>query len=137
VITKLILTDLVKDPSVWKRIYDVGAEIRKRLLFKKAFDIMEYVLTHEARVEAHQSQIQAVNQVEREGLVDAAKLFPRGGSHDSIGRDVEAFDRLLYAEWEAGLKVKDEKEKRREFREFLSHRQKIWDEEYARWLKSR
>jgi hypothetical protein len=111
--------------------------VRKPLLVKKAFDIMEYGLTYESRVEAHQSQVQAVKQVESEGLIDSAKLFPKGGNHESISRDVEAFDRLLYAEWESGLKTMDAKERRREFTEFLSHRQKIWDEEYARWLKSR
>jgi Cu2+-containing amine oxidase len=88
-------------------------------------------------VVSYQILIQAIKQAESEGLIDSARLFPKGGNHESISRDVEAFDRLIYAEWEAGIKVKDEKEKRREFREFLSYRQKIWDEEYARWLKSR
>ena len=81
--------------------------------------------------------IQAVKQVESEGLIDSAKLFPKGGTHESVTRDVEAFNRLIYAEWESGLKTTDAKERRKEFREFLSYRQKIWDEEYARWLRSR
>jgi hypothetical protein len=54
-----------------------------------------------------------------------------------LSRDVEAFDRLLYAEWESGLKPMTDKEKRIEFREFLAHRAKTWGEEYLQWLKTR
>jgi hypothetical protein len=64
-------------------------------------------------------------------------LLPEGITHESVSNDVETFDRLLYAEWESGLKTKDEKEKRVEFREFLAHRQTIWGQEYLRWLKTR
>jgi hypothetical protein len=65
------------------------------------------------------------------------KLFPSGGHHETVSRDVEAFDRLLYAKWESGLKAMNDKEKRIEFREFLAHRAKTWGEEYLQWLKTR
>jgi hypothetical protein len=70
-------------------------------------------------------------------LLDRMKLFPSGGHHETVSRDVEAFDRLLYAEWESGLKPMNDKEKRIEFREFLAHRAKTWGEEYLQWLKTR
>jgi hypothetical protein len=66
--------------------------------------LIQYALSYEMRVEGSQITDQAVKQVESEGLIDSTKLFPRGGTHDSVARDVEAFDRLLYAEWESGLK---------------------------------
>jgi hypothetical protein len=103
----------------------------------KGLDVVNKVLEYEARVDAHQLTIQAVKQVEEEGLLDRMKLFPSGGNHETVSRDVEAFDRLLYAEWESGLKPMNDKEKRIEFREFLEHRQRTWGEEYMRWLKTR
>jgi hypothetical protein len=99
--------------------------------------LIQYALSYEMRVERSRMTVQAVKQVESEGLIDSTKLFPRGGTHDSVARDVEAFDRLLYAEWESGLKPMNEKEKRVEFREFLAHRAKAWRQEYLRWLKTR
>lgn len=98
---------------------------------------MQYTLGYDMRVESHQIMIQAIKQVESEGLIDSTILFPHGGTHKSVARDVEAFDRLLYAEWESGLKPMSEKEKRVEFREFLVHRTKTWRQEYMRWLKTR
>jgi hypothetical protein len=103
----------------------------------KGLDVVNKVLEYEARVNAHQLTLQAVKQVEDEGLLDRMKLFPYGGNHKTVSRDVEAFDRLLYAEWESGLKPMNDKEKRIEFREFLEHRQRTWGEEYMRWLKTR
>jgi hypothetical protein len=51
---------------------------------------------------------------------------------------VEAFDRLLYAEWESGLEpMNNDRGKRVEFREFLEYRTRTWGEEYIRWLKTR
>jgi hypothetical protein len=127
----------VKDHSVWKQIWEIDVKLRQGALAGRGVAIVQYLLGYEMRVESHQIMIQAVEQVESEGLVDSTKLFPGGGTHDSVARDVEAFDRLLYAEWESGLKPMGEKEKRIEFREFLAHRQKTWGQEYRRWLKTR
>jgi hypothetical protein len=127
----------VKDPSVWRQIWEIDVKLRKEALAGRGVAIVQYLLGYQMRVESHQIMIQAVKQVESEGLIDSTKLFPRGGTHDSVARDVEAFDRLLYAEWESGLKPMNEKEKRVEFREFLAHRQKTWGQEYRRWLKTR
>jgi hypothetical protein len=127
----------VKDPSVWKQIWEIDVKLRQEALAGRGVAIVQYLLGYEMRVESHQIMIQAVKQVESEGLIDSTKLFPRGGTHDSVARDVEAFDRLLYAEWESSLKPMNEKEKRVEFREFLAHRQKTWGQEYRRWLKTR
>jgi hypothetical protein len=96
-----------------------------------------YVLSYESRIEDLQITIKAVKQVTEAGLLDPTKLFPRGGTHESVSRDVEAFDRLLYAEWESGLEpMNNDRGKRVEFREFLAHRAKTWGQEYIRWLKS-
>lgn len=103
----------------------------------KGLDVVNKVLEYEARVDAHQLTIQAVKQVEEEGLLNRLKLCPNGVNHETVSRDVEAFDRLLYAEWESGLKPMNDKEKRIEFREFLAHRAKTWGEEYLQWLKTR
>jgi hypothetical protein len=97
-----------------------------------------YVLSYESRIEDHQITIKAVKQVIEEGLLDPTKLFPRGGTHESVSRDVEAFDRLLYTEWESGLKpMSNDKEKKVELRDFLAHRAKMWGQEFIRWLKTR
>lgn len=118
------------------RISDLSVEYKKEELNTRGPDIA-YVLSYESRVKDHQITIKAVKQVIEEGLLDPTKLFPRGGTHKSVGRDVEAFDRLLYAEWESGLKPMDDKEKRVEFREFLAHRTKTWGQEHIQWLKTR
>jgi hypothetical protein len=102
----------------------------------KGLDVVNKVLEYEARVDAHQLTIQAVKQVEEEGLLDPMKLFSNGGNHKTVSKDVESFDRLLYAEWESGLKPMNDKEKRIEYREFLAHRAKSWGQEYIRWLKT-
>jgi len=128
--------DIAKKESVWKRIYDLSVEYKKEGMKARGPNIA-YVLSYESRVEDHQITIKAVKRVIDEGLLDPTKLFPRGGTHESVGRDVEAVDRLLYAEWESGLKPMNEREKRVEFREFLAHRAKIWGQEYRRWLKTR
>lgn len=81
----------------------------------KGLDVVNKVLEYEARVDAHQLTIQAVKQVEKEGLLDQMKLFPSGGNHKTVSRDVEAFDRLLYAEWESELGPMSDREKRIDF----------------------
>ena len=101
--TLLTCLGAVKDPSVWKQIWEIDVKLRQEALAGRG-----YLLGYEMRVESHQIMIQAVKQVESEGLIDLIKLFPRGGTHDSVARDVEAFDRLLYAEWESGLKPMNE-----------------------------
>jgi hypothetical protein len=128
--------EVAKVEGVWKRISDLNVEQRKAELRTRGPDI-DYVLSYESRVKDHLITIQAVKQVESEGLIYTTKLFSKGGTHESVSRDVEAFDRLLYAEWESGLKTKDEKERRKAFREFLACRTKVWGQEYIRWLKSR
>jgi hypothetical protein len=40
-------------------------------------------------------------------LVDWDSLFPNGGNHATVRRDVEAFDRYLYSKWERSLVSKD------------------------------
>jgi len=99
--------------------------------------MLHIVIGYEYRVDLHQLTIESVEQVDREGLLDASKLFSQGGNHGSVSRNVEAFDRLLYAEWESSLKPMTEKEKRIEFREFVGHRMKVWGKEYLQWLKTR
>jgi len=129
--------DIAKKESVWKRISDLSVEYKKEGMRARGPNIA-YVLSYESRVEDHQITTKAVKQVIDEGLLDSTKLFPRGGTHESVSRDVEAFDRLLYAEWESGLKsMNNDKERRVEFREFLAHRAKTWGQEHIRWLKSR
>jgi len=128
---------VVKDPSVWQRLLDVKVEKRKEFGVGKGLDVVNKILEYQAKVDAHQLMIQAVKQVEEEGLLDGMKLFPNGGNHESVSKDVETFDRLLLAEWESGLKPMSEKEKRVAFRDFLAHRTKIWGREYRRWLKTR
>jgi hypothetical protein len=131
------MSDIVKDESVWKRISDLSVEYKKEGMRARGPNIA-YVLSYESRVEDHQITIKAVKQVIEEGLLNPTKLFPRGGSHNSVGRDVEAFDRLLYAEWESGLEpMNNDRGKRVEFREFLEYRTRTWGEEYIRWLKTR
>jgi hypothetical protein len=49
----------------------------------KGLDVVNKVLEYEARVDAHQLTIQAVKQVEEEGLLDPVKLFPNGGNHET------------------------------------------------------
>jgi len=136
-VTLLTYLDAVKDPSVWKRICEINIKFRQDSLIGRGVAVLQYMLGYESRVGLHQTTIQAVKQVELEGLIDSTKLFPQGGTHDSVARDVEAFDRLLYAEWESGLKPMNEREKRVEFREFLAYRAKTWGQEYRRWLKTR
>jgi hypothetical protein len=130
------MLDIALNECVWKRISDLSVEYKKEELNTRGPDIA-YVLSYESRVKDHQITIKAVKQVIEEGLLDPTKLFPNGGTHERVGRDVEAFDRLLYAEWESGLKTMNDKEKRVEFREFLEHRTKTWGQEYVRWLKTR
>lgn len=127
----------MKSHAVWRELWDASVKLRQESLARRGLSIMEYAIGYEWRVEMHQLFIQAVKQMALEGSIDSTKLFLQGGTHESVARDVEAFDRLLYAEWESGLKHMSEKEKRVEFREFLAHRQKIWGQEYSRWLKSR
>jgi len=128
--------DIAKNKSVWKRISDLSVEYKKEGMRARGPNIA-YVLSYESRIEDHQITMKAVKRVIDEGLLDPTKLFPRGGTHESVGRDVEAFDRLLYAEWESGLKpMNNDMEKRVEFREFLANRTRTWGEEYIRWLKS-
>jgi hypothetical protein len=136
-LTLLTCLGAVKDPSVWKQIWEVSVKLKQEALAGRGVALIQYALCYEMRVEGSQITVQAVKQVASQGLIDSTKLFPRGGTHDSVARDVEAFDRLLYAEWESGLKPMNEKEKRVEFREFLAHRQKTWGQEYRRWLKTR
>jgi len=128
---------VVKDRSVWERIWDVREENRKEYVKSKGVDSIHFATGYEFRIDMHQLTIKSVEQVHREGLIDATKLFSNGGNHRSVSRDVEAFDRLLFAEWESGLKPMTEKEKRIEFREFVEHRMKVWGKEYLQWLKTR
>jgi len=130
------MLDIARNENVWKRISDLSVELKKEGMRTRGPDIA-YVLSYESRVEDHQITIKAVKQVIEEGLLDATKLFPNGGAHGSVGRDVEAFDRLLYAEWESGLKPMNVQEKRVEFRDFLAYRTRTWGREYIRWLKTR
>ena len=123
---------------MWERIWVVVEEKRKVYVKSKApLDFVRFATGYEFRIDLHQLTIKSVEQVHREGLIDATKLFSNGGNHGSISRDVEAFDRLLYAEWESGLKPMTEKEKSIEFREFVGHRMKVWGKEYLQWLKTR
>lgn len=130
------MLDIARNENVWKRISDLSAELKKEGMRTRGPDIA-YVLSYESRVEDHQITIKAVKQVIGEGLLDATKQFPNGGTHESVGRDVESFDRLLYAEWESGLRPMNVQEKRVEFRNFLAYRTRTWGREYIRWLKTR
>ena len=98
---------------------------------------MLYVVTYDWRIEEHQAQCGMIEQLQQEGLIDSAKLFPRCGSHATVRTDVEAFDRFIYARWERGLSIKDARsgeEKKREYRVFLGDRERNYRKEYMDWL---
>jgi hypothetical protein len=94
-------------------------------------------ILYEMRIERNQIHCRVIKRLGEEGLIDQSKLFPRGGSHESVMRDVETFDRLLYQEWQADLMVKSEEERKAEYRRFLRHRTRTWKEEYKRWTGAR
>jgi len=53
-----------------------------------------------------------------------------------VRRNVEAFDRFLYTEWDRSLALKDiDKEgRKREYRKFLRDRERNWRRKYLEWL---
>jgi len=77
-----------------------------------------------------------IEQLEREGLIHWGSLFPNGGDHATVRRNVEAFDRDLYSAWKRDLAVEDtDKEARkREYRKFIRSRERDWGQEYPKWL---
>ena len=103
---------------------------------KKGYLVLLYLVTYESQIEQNQTQCRAIEQLHREGLIDSSRLFPRGGTHETVRRDVEAFDRFLYSEWERSLVLKDtDKEgRKREYRKFLRDRERNWGGQYLEWL---
>ena len=98
---------------------------------------MLYVVTYDWRIEEHQAQCGMIEQLQQEGLIDSAKLFPRGGSHATVRRNVEDFDRFIYARWERGLSIKNPRsgnERKLEYRTFLGDRERNYRKEYMDWL---
>jgi hypothetical protein len=97
---------------------------------------MLHTITYDWRIEEHQTQCRIIAQLQGEGLIEWDSLFPNGGNHATVRRDVEAFDRFLYSEWERNLVLKDtDKEARkREYRKFLRDRERKWGRQYLEWL---
>lgn len=130
------LIDVARDEGLWKRLSELCMEKHGAASRIRGPTIV-FALSYELRVQDHQITVQAIKQLDEEGLLDTTKLFPKGGSHESVGRNVEVFDRLLYAEWNSSLKPMSEREKKVEFRMFIAHRAKTWGREYRHWLLSR
>ena len=83
-----------------------------------------YLITYESHIEQNQARCRNAELLQGEGLIDRNSLFPNGGNHATVRRNVEAFDRFLYTEWERSLALKDtDKEgRKREYRKFLRDR---------------
>jgi hypothetical protein len=103
---------------------------------KKGYLVLLYLVTYESQIEQNQTQCRIIAQLQGEGLIDWDSLFPNGGNHATVRRDVEAFDRFLYSKWERNLVLKDtDKEgRKREYRKFLRDRERNWGREYLEWL---
>jgi len=98
--------------------------------------VLLYLVKYESQIEQNQTQCRIVAQLQGEGLIDWDSLFPNGGNHATARRNVEAFDRFLYSEWEKSLVLKDtDKEgRKREYRKFLGDRERNWGRKYLDWL---
>ena len=98
--------------------------------------VLLYLVKYESQIEQNQTQCRIIAQLQGEGLIDWDSLFPNGGNHATVRRDVEAFDRFLYSEWEKSLVLKDtDKEgRKREYRKFLRDRERNWGRKYLEWL---
>jgi hypothetical protein len=115
--------------ALWKEYLDS--------LYKKKGDlILLYFVTYEWQIERHQAQCQIIERLQHAGLMNSQNLFPRGGNHATVRRNVEAFDRFMYARWEDSLMIKDPKgeERKREYRKFLRESERMYREEYPKWL---
>lgn len=107
---------------------------------RKGTHVLVYLITYDSRIEQNQIRCRIIEQLQGEGLIDWDRLFPNGGNHATVRRDVEAFDRYLYTEWERGLVIKDHdntEERKREYRNFLRDRERNWGTKYAEWRAQR
>jgi len=98
--------------------------------------ITAYFITYEYRIDQNQTRCRIYEQLQREGLIDWDSLFPNGGNHATVRRNVEAFDRDLYSAWQRCLAMKDTdtETRKREYRTFLRDRERNWGKEYSKWL---
>jgi hypothetical protein len=98
--------------------------------------VLTYFITYESQIDMNQARCRITEQLQSEGLIDGDSLFPNGGNHATVRRDVEAFDRFLHSEWERSLVLKDtDKEgRKREYRKFLRDRERNWGRQYLEWL---
>jgi hypothetical protein len=115
--------------ELWKENVEATHKKRGDLVFT-------YFITYEWHIEQNQARCRIIEQLQREGLIDFDSLFPSGGNHATVRRDVEAFDRFLYLEWERSLVLKDtdEEGRKREYRKFLGDRERNWGRQYLEWL---
>jgi hypothetical protein len=115
--------------ELWKEHYD---GVRK----EKGDLVLPYTVTYESQIGLNQARCRITEKLQSEGLIDFDSLFPNGGNHATVRRDVEAFDRFLYSEWERSLVSKDtDKEgRKREYRRFLRERERNWGRQYLEWL---
>jgi hypothetical protein len=98
--------------------------------------VAAYFITYQFRIDQNQNRCRMIEQLQREGLIHWDSLFPNGGNHATVRRNVEAFDQDLYSAWKRGRAGEDtDKEARkREYRSFLRDRERNWGEEYSKWL---
>jgi hypothetical protein len=92
--------------------------------------------TYAFRIDVDQARCRAIKQLADEGFLDEDRLLSGGMDHQTASNHLEAFDRYLYTRWEAELVVKNEDERKAQYRLFLRERTRTWREEYARWLAS-
>jgi hypothetical protein len=115
--------------ELWKENFEGVREKRGDL-------VLTYFITYESHIEQNQTRCRIAEQLQGESLIDWDSLFPNGGNHATVRRDVEAFDRFMYSEWERSLVLKDtDKEARkRAYRRFLRDRERNWGRDYREWL---
>jgi len=122
--------------EVYDRFRTLWSESVAELGKTKGALILLYLVKYECQIEQNQTQCRIIAKLQGEGLIDWVSLFPNGGNHATVRRDVEAFDRFLYSEWEKSLVLKDtDKEgRKREYRKFLRDRERNWGRQYLEWL---